>query len=257
MENNEEICLIDADILLYKVAFSCESYPDFYIVKEMIYKELCTVLAMNNTTKYIGFLTGRNNFRKIFYPEYKANRKDKVKPKWFKKLKEYMVDDMKFFSVDTLEADDLISIYSKYNKNSIICSTDKDLLQIEGFHYNLTKQTRSVVSYEEANLNLWRQVLMGDSADNIKGLEGIGTVRASKLLQDSNNYLFKTISEYIHVYGQYKGIEQFTTNYKLIKLLESSDLFDPETVTVSELNYKIPVENYIGKMKMINGEEGI
>jgi DNA polymerase-1 len=78
------------------------------------------------------------------------------------------------------EADDLMAMTQ--GPNSVICSVDKDLLQVPGFHFNFVKNTFSYVEEIEG----WRifdtQVLTGDDSYGIVGLYGIGPAKAKKIL---------------------------------------------------------------------------
>jgi 5'-3' exonuclease len=82
------------------------------------------------------------------------------------------------------EADDALGIHqSKTDRNeTIICSIDKDLLTIPGLHWNFVKKEKTVVSPMGALANFYAQFLIGDSADNIDGCDGIGKAKAPKIL---------------------------------------------------------------------------
>lgn len=81
-----------------------------------------------------------------------------------------------------LEADDAIGIYLSKTKESIACSIDKDLRQIPGLHWNFVKKELYDVSEYIGAFNFYRQLLIGDVSDNIKGVHGIGPVKAEKFL---------------------------------------------------------------------------
>jgi hypothetical protein len=66
----------------------------------------------------------------------------------------------------------------------VICSVDKDLDQIPGWHYNFVKGTAYHITPEEGMYRFYKQILTGDSADNIIGLKGVGPIRADKMLED-------------------------------------------------------------------------
>jgi 5'-3' exonuclease len=66
---------------------------------------------------------------------------------------------------------------------------------------------------------LWTQVITGDSIDNIKGIPGKGSAFAAKVFKQDEPYRNLVLLSYILEFGEYKGIEEFTKNYKLIKLL--------------------------------------
>ena len=87
---------------------------------------------------------------------------------------------------DQIEADDLLGIMLTNGRveNPILCSIDKDLLGIPGWHYNWNKDSwPTYVSQEEADHNWLVQLLTGDATDGIRGMEGIGPVKAKKLIE--------------------------------------------------------------------------
>lgn len=69
-----------------------------------------SILDATGATSYRGFLSGSNNFRHTIYPEYKANRKDMVDPRWRAACKEYLVTDWNAEITDGYEADDALGI---------------------------------------------------------------------------------------------------------------------------------------------------
>jgi len=55
-------------------------------------------------------------------------------------------------------------------------------------HYNFVKKELFYITKEEAVFNFYMQFLVGDVADNIKGVKGIGPKKAAKLLEDKTEY---------------------------------------------------------------------
>lgn len=81
----------------------------------------------------------------------------------------------------------------------IICSVDKDLLQIPGKHYNFVKKEFCKVSEIEGLRNFYKQMLIGDPADNIFGVKGIGKVKAANLidcLETEQDMIDLTLTKY-------------------------------------------------------------
>ena len=74
-----------------------------------------------------------NNWRTQFYPQYKANRKPR-KAEHDADIQKYMQYNYHYESNETMEADDLISIWAHEHKGSIIATNDKDMDQIPGVH---------------------------------------------------------------------------------------------------------------------------
>ena len=84
---------------------------------------------------------------------------------------------------DVLEGDDLMGIMSTEARGKyIICSIDKDMMQIPGRHYNWNTQRRTMQTANAANHFFYRQILTGDPGDGYTGIPGCGPVKADKIL---------------------------------------------------------------------------
>jgi 5'-3' exonuclease len=218
----EPICLIDGDSLIY--------YEMDKITLEEALKGLdsriLTILEQCKTSQYVGFLTDHNCFRYKVDTNYKGNRKHRPKPILFPALREYLKQRWGFYGVEGLEADDLVSYYSKTDpRKTIICSPDKDVLhQCAGMHFNYRTLEFLHTSPDEAEQFLWKQVLMGDSTDNIIGIPGVGVKTAENWLKGRTTDVEAfVLSQYIKKFGSTEGIMQFYTNFKLVYLLQTAD----------------------------------
>lgn len=177
------IALIDGDIVAYRCASSCKEEDPLDVAIFRVDKLMREILEASDSNEYHAFLTGSDNFRKKINPEYKANRKDTVPPIYLQDCREYLVSEWNAKLSHGCEADDLLGIHQ--NKNTVICSIDKDLLQIPGRHFNWTKQQYgdyTLITPEEGWLFFWKQMLIGDRTDNLFGIQGIGPKKADKLL---------------------------------------------------------------------------
>jgi len=190
--------LIDADILVYKAAFSAEENIQWdeetwtttaNIEKgrdslDQLVSDMCISLG---TSQVIMCMTAPNNWRKDILPSYKEQRKATRKPVLIKPLMQYIRDTYVTYERPTLEADDVLGILATaqvITGEKVVCSIDKDLLQIPGQHWNIDKKALTVVT-EEAGIRLHlRQTLTGDPVDNYTGLPGCGPVKADKILSD-------------------------------------------------------------------------
>lgn len=170
--------LIDGDILVYSVGFFAEDKTEDEALVEMDSK-LDEITFNCGASDSIIYLSGSNNFRKKIYPAYKANRKQE-KPKHFQALRNYLIKVEQAEVAEGQEADDALGIAQ--NDTTIICSLDKDLLMVEGWHYNWRRDETVEVSKEEGMRNFYRQLLTGDTVDNIPGIHGIGPKKANDLL---------------------------------------------------------------------------
>lgn len=168
--------------------------------------------------------------RKIISSTYKANRKSN---KWVVALRKHISANQEATISLEWEADDLIADRAKaLNYDCLVCSIDKDLNQIQGWHFDLYKEKTGEVddygkeikkyrglhfiSEEEAKKLLWLQMLTGDYADNIKGIHGIGKVKAEKILTNRNHFI-AVAKTYRNELGAKWRLE-FTTNYRLLKI---------------------------------------
>ena len=217
-----DICLIDGDSLLY---YEMDK-PTLEEAVAGLDQRLNHMLNTCNTSSFAGFLTKGKCFRYNVDPEYKARRKDArlSRPIIFLALQEYLIQRWKFTYLSELEADDLVAYYS-YNteRKTIICSPDKDVLyQCVGMHYNY-RTTEFVHTSPSAALSfLWKQVLMGDSTDNIPGLKGVGEKTAQNWLKDrTKDFEGFAIKKYVEQFGMTEGIFKFNQTFRLVYLLKT------------------------------------
>lgn len=143
-------------------------------------------------------------FRYLVDPQYKANRIGADKPFLYDECVWYL--NKKYEPVTAragLEVDDELGIlqwedylrarniadkrgwqyvYKNNEARTCICTVDKDLDVIPGWHYNPTKQEVYWVTEEQAKRAFYKQVLTGDTSDNVKGLDRVGPKTAEKLL---------------------------------------------------------------------------
>jgi 5'-3' exonuclease len=210
--------LLDGDIYAFRSAAASEN-DDLNIAIWRLEEMIDNTLAEVGSDEFSIFLSGGNNFRYDIYPEYKANRADE-KPRHLADLKQYLIEKYQAQVSDGCEADDLLGIeqcaalqlrgdmpgrldcdVNPLAPLTIICSLDKDLRMIPGNHYSFeisgkitkgpnagkvwTKPMEKVfVEPFQGLYNFYYQLLIGDSTDNIKGAQGIGKVKASRILAD-------------------------------------------------------------------------
>ena len=174
------ISLVDGDIVAFRVAAASED-SDLEIACLRADKLMQDIVYLTEADSYKCILTGRNNFRKTLYPEYKANRKDKPKPKWLQDIRTFLQENWTAEVSDGCEADDLLGVYQ--TPDSCICSIDKDLLQIPGRHYNWVKAEFYDQTLVGGLRHFYFQLLQGDRGDNIPGIQGIGPKKAERFLE--------------------------------------------------------------------------
>lgn len=190
--------LIDGDVIVYRAAWATDK--DFehvageYIDNLMgqILSETCTFI---DSTSYEVFLTAKSNgntpnFRDQIYDAYKANRKDKPKPRHLGFCRDYMIINYNAKESIGAEADDFIATRAtELGEDAIIVSVDKDFLQVPCVFYNFVKGEFTRVTPEQGMRSFYTQVLTGDVVDNIKGVKGIGPAKAEKILKGAESEL--------------------------------------------------------------------
>lgn len=109
--------------------------------------------------------------------KYKGNRDNMTKPLAYDHIRNHLITRYHAKVLAGLEADDGVATLSRENPGQyIIISPDKDLRTIAGLQLNPDKRHIGdgimFISELVACRNLYIQMLMGDKADNIKGLSG-------------------------------------------------------------------------------------
>jgi DNA polymerase-1 len=130
-------------------------------------------------------ISGRN-FRKELYADYKGNRDPDRKPILLPRVKEHIREMYSTKIKDGIEADDVLGILMTHPTlmpgKKVCVSTDKDLLQIPGRHFNPDKDVKRMVTEAQGDYWFMYQTLVGDQVDNYPGCRGIGPVKAEKIL---------------------------------------------------------------------------
>lgn len=180
-----------------------------YHTVKIVVQKICQAAKANS---YVVYLTGGGNFRDglATIQGYKHNRKDKEKPALYEHIRWYLQAHHGAKMIEGMEADDALSIVytrafkgepvnvskdpsktvMKYPEECIICAIDKDLRTVPGTQVNFNNKIveadgrykRVVVTEEDADRNFYKQLLMGDSADNILGIPRVGPKKADGIL---------------------------------------------------------------------------
>ena len=173
---------------------------------------------------------GKSSKRLAIHPDYKGTRKpmpDELRSQipWIREWVE--ASGIPIIEKQGIEADDLIgAIATNYLENSIlIFSADKDLAQLVNdntFLMTPGKKGEAIRMDYDLVVNKFgvtpKQVvdylsLVGDSADNIPGVVGVGAKTAAKLLQ-----------EYGNIEGIYANLEKITRKKMYASLAASHQL---------------------------------
>ena len=223
----EELILIDGNSLLFK-AFYATSYTGNYMVNRNgiptngVYGFARMVdKILDNNPKYVivAFDYGKKTFRNELLDTYKAQRKEtpeELIPQ-FSLAREYLTaHNITWYEVEGFEGDDIIGTLVDFGeKNNLKVSVytgDKDAFQLispQTTIYRTIKGVTELDIYNEQTLldkyglkpDQIRDFLglMGDTADNIPGIKGVGEKTALKLL---------------HQYETIEGLEEHQNELK-------------------------------------------
>lgn len=200
-----------------------ESCCDVTIVKDIreavfhtVEKFILNILEESNADDCKVFLTGEGNYREevATIRPYKGTRVSD-KPLNFKLIEKYLLHKYDTIIINGAEADDALGWYQMktgHGPSTVICTIDKDLDCIPGLHYNWKSGKRYKVTPEEADRFFYKQLITGDSVDNIEGCPGVGEKGVDKILEGCTTpeqYYLSVLDAYV---GQFK---KFVKKYKL------------------------------------------
>lgn len=239
------IALIDGDLIAYRSAASAEKdEEDIALIRAS--RMLQDIVSVTDANEIKLFLSGSNNFRYALYPEYKANRKDMKRPRHLETVREFLVIKWGAEVTDGYEADDALGMASSESNNGVVCSLDKDLLQIPSRHYNFVNGEWSEVDVVTGWRNFYSQLVLGDRADNIPGYDGKMRVKWPKFLAPIREQIMGAASP-ADMYSCVKDIfagpeEQLIRNARLLYVWRKlNDEWQPPTKVEATLEEK-PVE---------------
>ncbi|HUH43289.1 MAG TPA: DNA polymerase I [Sulfurimonas sp.] len=220
-----------------------------------------STLQKQHDSDYIVFAidTKGDSFRKEIDPNYKANRQPPpqeltmqlpIAIEWIDKM------GYKTLGYDGYEADDVIATVVRFAKemsyNVRVVSHDKDLFQlIDDGSVVLVDAIKKQIMDEDGCLKKYGispkqfidyQSILGDSADNIPGVKGIGKVGAEKLLVE-----YGTLD---NIYENIENIKPLGIQKKLLESKESAYM-SKQLVTLSPSvfdsfdfeEYRMDIEN--------------
>jgi DNA polymerase-1 len=220
---------------------------------------MLSILEKRKTERFVVLMDSKTKtFRHEMYPAYKATR-DKSPDDLFEQIP-LIEEILSLMGVPTLrvdgyEADDLmgtLAVQSRLEgRPCFIISGDKDLLQFAG-------DGVGIIKFDNGNLlevdrdgvfedrGVWPEQivdylsLVGDSADNIPGVAGIGPKTAAKLLQ-----AYKTLD------GIYEHLDEIKSKSQRQKLEDHREMayFSKELVIIKE---DVPVEFHIDDLTVKN-----
>ncbi len=205
----DPLYLLDGYSLIYRSYFgfirSPLRNPDGKNVSAVFgfFRALLSILNKRDTIRFVVTMDSlTKTFRHEMYPEYKATR-DKSPDDLFEQIPviEDILEKMGIpvMRVNGYEADDLMGTLACRSRDEgrpcYIISGDKDLLQFTGHGVKIMKLEKgNFIEMDRDDVfedrGVWPEQivdylsLVGDTADNVPGVAGIGPKTASKLLQD-------------------------------------------------------------------------
>jgi len=218
--------IIDADSLIYASSFKDtleECYETFTKSLESVKEDLNEYCEVD---EYLLCNGSRNNFRIALNSQYKANRGEK--PKFLHELHNLVKTNYNSYWGDGVETDDVVATLwknevDKFDDDSvIIVANDKDYKQFSCWYFDMYYKRRTLDKIEplEAIKNFYTQMIVGDSADNIKVCLGYGKVAARKMLfgvKSELDCIKRVYALYIELYGN-DAKRLFKETYNLLKL---------------------------------------
>lgn len=223
----EELILIDGNSLLFKAYYATATMGNLMVNKDGIPTNavfgfanmLQKIIERNAAYVIVAFDYGKKTFRNDLMDEYKATRKetpDELKCQ-FAMVREFLnAYSIPYYELEGYEGDDIIGTLSQQGEDAgltvSIFTGDKDAFQLVSPQTTVYRTVKGVSQLDvytpEVILEKYNLVpdqirdflgLMGDSADNIPGIKGVGEKTALKLL------------------GQYQTIENLKEHCQEIK----------------------------------------
>lgn len=218
--------LIDGDPIVYRIAFASQRKGDDGLVipdpeshaLHSCKKYINDIITDTKCESYKMFLTGKKNFRKKVRDDYKGTRRENVKPVHYQAIRDYMESKFHAQVVNGIEADDALALEQLPDHSTAIATIDKDLLMVEGLHYNYNTKEWTTVTHEEGIRFFYKQMLTGDRVDNITGIKGIGSKKADKLLDSHDDWDKLIVDMYLDEFEN--GFQRAVENSQLLWMLQ-------------------------------------
>lgn len=213
----EKVLIIDGNNLLFQMFYGMpskiynKSGKTIHATIGFISATLRLIKMIDATRVIVVFDQDGSQEREELYQDYKGNREnnwDELQPdevpfneeENIKKCLDYL--NIKCLYSKNMEADDLIAslayLYSDINK-VYVCSYDSDFFQLINENISIIKykgKNSKIIDNHtfiemfnfSSNKYVFYKSLVGDSADNIKGISQIGQKRASKIVSTFENF---------------------------------------------------------------------
>lgn len=244
--------IIDGDIIVYRASdaaleifeteleededfiYRITSYANKKVAIDAVEKmidKICQATKSDNVV--ICLSDSEHNFRKQINPEYKCNRKKKLKPVLYSFIRNYFKNESQYKVVEkpNLEADDVIGILATselIKGDKCVWSFDKDFKTIPCKFAKGSpdgKIAKKLIIEKEADWWFMYQTLIGDPTDGYLGCKGIGDKKARKLLgaigEKSLEEMWKIVVDTYEKAGL--TAEDALTNARMARILRAED----------------------------------
>lgn len=222
-----------------RTSFKVNNKIEKNAVAKLLFRCIWNLRREYGSSKIIVAFDSEQSHRKLLYSDYKAGRIENLDvQKQIKEARNLAVKGgvLNVYEAGGYEADDIlgqmVQMVKKQKDKAIIYSSDKDLYQLltpdisikcpgspsRFVHMADFEETYGIPPYKWPMM----KAIMGDSSDNIPGIEGIGPVNAAKLIRG------ETVSRRIQLlYDGNRSIVE--RNLKLVTLPYSRiDLMTPQ-----------------------------
>lgn len=243
------LALIDGDVIRYQIGYATQrkiykvngqqflslkelheydplipvSCCEITIVKDIreavfhtVEKFILNILERSKSDDCKIYLTGEGNYREqvATIRPYKGNRQSD-KPLNYKLIEKYLLHKYDTEIINGAEADDALGWHQMktgHGPSTCICTVDKDLNTIPGWHYGWKTDKLYKVTPEEAVRFFYTQLITGDSVDNIEGAPGLGEKSVKQILGtcETPQQMYKCVHQ---AYAM--QLQKFVKKYKL------------------------------------------
>lgn len=277
---NKTLYLVDGSSYLFRAFFvpnlrrlsSKDGHPTgvIYGVSNMIQRMLD---EYNPTYMAVVFDAKGKTFRHDMYAEYKANRPpmpDELRMQLQPTKDVIKAMGIPLIEVPHVEADDVIGTLAKKAEaqgiETLVSTSDKDLAQLVSEHVTLVNTMSDTVLDEAAVFDKFgvkpSQIidylaLIGDSSDNIPGVNKVGPKTAAKWLADygSVDNIIAHADEFKGKVGEYlrEGIEQLKLSRELVIIKQDCDIdyqvgdfeiADKDIATLNQIGQKFDMKRF-------------
>lgn len=245
------LALIDADLLAYECG-GLKGEDGEFLPFEMCWSNCQSkiegMISATSATDYMVYLSSPTiktwRYDRASILPYKGKRAGSEKPKHWESIRYNLPIHYKCTIAEFMEADDAISIqqYSDITYayamgsgqddcNTVICSRDKDLDMVPGWHYGWPTTTcKERPLWFQSELGglrcFYKQLLTGDTTDSVLGLYNVGDkaacVQRLKNCDDERSMFDNVWVEYEKRFGNYAK-DFMLENGQLLWMQRTSD----------------------------------